>query len=342
MKILVTGGFGNIGIATVEESLRRGHSTTVFEVANHRTEELARRYRKRGVQVFFGDMRSLPDLSAAVAGQNAVIHLAAILPPTSDENPELCTAVNVGGTENLLSAIEAPGTTRASLVSVSSASVMGPTQRRDPPVHPGDPAVPTDIYSFSKIEAEALVSSSSLRYCILRLAAVMPTRLPMWASRNRAGLIFGMPLDARCEIVLDIDVAYALVEAAENLAGPGTMAGKTAFIAGGKSTGCQVRSRALVAGVLSPMGLGLPEETLFPTDLDSYYLDWYDTGEGQDILRYQRHTFDEWQATMRSQYQAIRPLLRFFRSPVMRIIEQQSPRTHERQGVGRSSLRSLV
>ncbi|MDP3179610.1 MAG: NAD-dependent epimerase/dehydratase family protein, partial [Spirochaetaceae bacterium] len=57
MNILVTGGFGSIGKAVLEECLERGHAATVFEVRNPRTERLARRYGSRGVAVRFGDLR---------------------------------------------------------------------------------------------------------------------------------------------------------------------------------------------------------------------------------------------------------------------------------------------
>ena len=234
MNILVTGGFGNIGAVVVEECLRRGHSVSVFEVPNKRTEKLARRYRKRGVNVQFGDLRKADDVARAVAGHDAVIHLAAILPPVSDARPDLCEAVNVGGTRNLIHALQASAP-QAALVAVSSASVMGPTQKRTPPVRPDDPLAPTDAYSKSKIAAEALTTASGLRYCILRLAAVMPTTFMLPVMLSMIKLVFDLPPGARCEIVLDLDVAFALVSAAENLAGSGEMAGKKGFIAGGKA-----------------------------------------------------------------------------------------------------------
>lgn len=126
MNILVTGGFGNIGVVVLDECHSRGHTVSVFDVQNKRTEKLARQYGKRNVQVIFGDLRKADDVSRAVDGQNVVIHLAAILPPVSDAHPDLCKAVNIGGTANLIRALQA-STTKAALVSVSSASVMGPT-----------------------------------------------------------------------------------------------------------------------------------------------------------------------------------------------------------------------
>jgi UDP-glucose 4-epimerase len=325
LNILVTGGFGSIGMVVVDECLRRGHTVSVFEVSTKRTEKLARKYSKRNVKVLFGDLRKADDVSRAVIGQDVVLHLAAILPPVSDAHPDLCKAVNIGGTANLIHALQSP-TTKAALVSVSSASVMGPTQKRTPPVRSDDPLSPMDIYSRSKIEAEALVAASGLRYCILRLAAVLPTVFNYSSLFTMIKLVFEMPLDARCEIVLDIDVAYALVSAAENLCGSGEVSGKKGFIAGGKVQGCQMRTRDLVRVLFVPMGLRIPDESLFSPELDSYYLDWYDTEETQSILRYQRHSVEQWQMIILKKIRYVRPLLPLFKAVIMRWIEKQSPR----------------
>jgi hypothetical protein len=84
-------------------------------------------------------------------------------------------------------------------------------------------------------------------------------------------LLFDMPLDARCEIVIDLDAAYALVSAAEDLLGSGEIAAKKGFIAGGKTHGCQMRTCDLVSLLFAPAGLRSPEESLFSSELDSYY-----------------------------------------------------------------------
>jgi UDP-glucose 4-epimerase len=325
VNILVTGGFGGIGVVVVDECLRRGHAVSVFEVRNGRTETLARRYRRRNVTVLFGDLCKPGDVSRAVPGRDAVLHLAAILPPVSDAHPQLCREVNVGGTANLIQALQAT-TGTAALVSVSSASVMGPTQKRTPPVRSDDPLSPMDAYSRSKIEAEALVAASGLRYCILRLAAVLPTVLNYSSLFAMTRLLFEMPLDARCEIVLDLDVAYALVSAAENLLGSGEISGRKGFIAGGKAQGCQMRTRDLVGVLFDPLGLRRPDESLFSPELDSYYLDWYDTEETQSVLGYQRHSVEQWQAAIMRLIRYVRPLLPLFRAVIAKWVEKQSPR----------------
>ncbi|MEI2688571.1 MAG: NAD(P)-dependent oxidoreductase [Anaerolineae bacterium] len=324
MNILVTGGFGNIGMVVVKECLQRGYTVSVFDVQNKRTEKLARKYRQRQVKVLFGDLRQADDVARAAVGQDVVLHLAAILPPVSDAHPDLCEAVNVGGTANLIAALKASPASPA-LVLVSSASVMGATQQRTPPVRPDDPLSPMDAYSRSKIEAEALVAASGLRYCILRLAGVLPTTLNYPSLFAMLKLFFDMPLDARCEIVIDLDVAYALVSAAENLLGSAEFAGQRGFVAGGKAHGCQMRTRDLVGAVFCPVGLRVPADALFSPDTDSYYLDWYDTEETQSILRYQRMTVEQWQAILRKSTRFVRPFIFLFRPAIMRWIERQSP-----------------
>ena len=325
MNILVTGGFGNIGMAVVNESLHRGHTVSVFDVQNDRTKKLARKYSPRHVKVIFGDLRKADDVLRAVAGQDAVIHLAAILPPVSDAHPDLCEAVNIGGTANLIAALRS-ATTEAALVLASSTSVMGFTQQRTPPVRADDPLSPMDVYSRSKIAAESLVAASGLRYCILRLAAVLPTALNYSSLFTMIKLFFDMPLDARCETIIDLDVAYALVSAAENLLESCEIAHKAGFIAGGQAMGCQMRTRDLVRAVFCPIGLDIPDESLFAPSLASYYLDWYDTEDTQSILQYQRHSVEQWQGIMVRTTRHLRPLVHLLKPAIMKWIEKQSPR----------------
>jgi putative NADH-flavin reductase len=44
MKLLITGSFGNIGKAVINEAYRRGHNITVFEVDNKKTRKNAKKY----------------------------------------------------------------------------------------------------------------------------------------------------------------------------------------------------------------------------------------------------------------------------------------------------------
>lgn len=91
---------------------------------------MARKYRNKLKNVVFGDIRNFSDVERAVQECDAVIHLAAIIPPLSKKLRDLTLDVNYGSTVNLVNAIKETKQ-NVSLVFVSSASMMGHTQLQD-------------------------------------------------------------------------------------------------------------------------------------------------------------------------------------------------------------------
>ena len=81
MRLLVTGGFGNVGSHLVAELLRRDHHVRVLERRCRRTRRVARRY---AVEVVWGDVADPAAVGRAVAGVDVVYHLAALIPPRTD------------------------------------------------------------------------------------------------------------------------------------------------------------------------------------------------------------------------------------------------------------------
>jgi nucleoside-diphosphate-sugar epimerase len=74
MKMLVTGGYVNIGIAVLEECLKRGHEVAVFDVQNPRTARQAKRYPRRAVETLWGDIRKRARTMKARRGAARVTH----------------------------------------------------------------------------------------------------------------------------------------------------------------------------------------------------------------------------------------------------------------------------
>ena len=66
MKMLITGAFGNIGKAVIEEAHKRNHKIIVFEIENKKTRKVAKKYRNKVKEVIFGDIRNLEDVKKAV------------------------------------------------------------------------------------------------------------------------------------------------------------------------------------------------------------------------------------------------------------------------------------
>src|SRR5688572_19330005 len=104
MRLLVTGGFGNVGSHLVAELLRRGHDVRVLERRCRRTRRVARRY---AVEVVWGDVADRAIVERALAGVDVVYHLAAVIPPESDERPDEARRTNVDGTAAVIAACEA-------------------------------------------------------------------------------------------------------------------------------------------------------------------------------------------------------------------------------------------
>jgi nucleoside-diphosphate-sugar epimerase len=195
MRVLLTGAFGNIGSATVEEALRRGHSVRCFDLRTSANERAARRL-GRDVEVVWGDLRREEDVARAVEGQDAVVHLGFVIPKlsatgrSSEDEPEWARSINVGGTRNLVAALAAQ-TRPARLIFVSSLHVYGLTQDLPPPRTILETPRPVEHYARHKLECEGLVECSGLAWAILRLGAAPPTRLVLDAG------MFDVPLRVR-------------------------------------------------------------------------------------------------------------------------------------------------
>jgi nucleoside-diphosphate-sugar epimerase len=323
MRVLLTGAFGNVGTSTLAELVRQGHSVRCFDLDTRANKKAAR---KRGdrVEVVWGDLRSADDVTAAVRDQEAVIHLAFIIPKLSatgfdsEEHPDWAREINVGGTRNLLEAMMAlPQSPK--LLFASSYHIYGRTQDQQPPRRVSDPVQPIENYARHKVECEGMVRSSGLEWTILRLAATLPT-----AMRLDPGM-FDVPLDNRMEYVHTRDVGLAFANALSRQ----DVWGKILLIGGGPR--CQYTYREITERVLDGMGIGmLPEEafasTPFPTD-------WLDTAESQKLLQYQRLTLDDYVRDMRSRLGLRLQVIRAARPLVRYVLLSQSPHLHpERPG----------
>ena len=156
MKVLVTGAMGIVGLNAIAELARRGHRVRVFDLPTNNNRRTAKKLQP-GTEIVWGDVRNLADVRRAVSGVDAVIHLAAIIPPLADRKPALAEAVNVGGTANVVRALE-ESTSPPKLVFTSSISVYG-DRVADPYIGLDDPLAPNpdDAYAHHKIACEGII-----------------------------------------------------------------------------------------------------------------------------------------------------------------------------------------
>ncbi len=140
MRVLVTGGAGCLGSEVVKLIASRGDSAVAFDLPQVSWEAVKG---VPGVDMLPGDVTDGKQVSEAIEGVDAVIHLAALLPPRSEFNRELTMKVNVEGTAKI---VEAIGSTGARLVFASSVATYGITAMEEPPVMTSHPLQVHDCY----------------------------------------------------------------------------------------------------------------------------------------------------------------------------------------------------
>ena len=326
MKILITGAFGNIGKAVIEEANKRGHEIIVFEIDSKKTRKDARKYRKKIKKVIFGDIRNLEDIKKAVQECDSVIHLAAIIPPISKKHRELTMDVNYGGTVNLINAIKE---TKQNIpfIFTSSASVMGPTQLNDKIVDRNDHLVVTGNYEESKIKCEEFFKEHVDNYLIFRLAGVLPTFsiLSVTSTLPQMEEIFDMHPDMRLEMIMDLDVATALVTGVEKLKSVTTKKNQVYILAGGKKNGWQIRGKEFLSCLFKTLSLPMPDQKYFTKDINNYHLDWYDTKEAQKEFNFQNHTIEDYFKYMKKEYRIFRLFIILFQKLILKKLVKMSP-----------------
>ena len=307
MRVLVTGGAGGLGIVLCLALLEAGYEVRLLDL-----ETPANRKRVRALawrtEIQWGDVSDPASVGTALNDIDAVIHLAGLLPPVTEEQPDLAHTVNVGGTENLVACIKRSGEP-APLVFASSTLVFGPTPDAKRPLSMElNPPNPRLNYAKTKWRAESRIKESGIDHVILRCTSIPYLSLSLGQMKD---LMFTIPLDNRLEFCHIDDAVMAMVK---SVALFDRMRNRTLIIAGGPTQ--QMTYRDMIGTILGTFGLQLPPEDRFTTE--PYALDWYDTTESQHLLGYQRKTLDDYARDLRSQLPALVPVvLRYAIGPLL-------------------------
>lgn len=146
MKILVTGGGGQLGLALAQQS---GHEISALE--------------RRQL-----DIGHPSDIAAVLeeAGPEAVINCAAYTQvDRAEEEPALCEAINVEGVGHLATACAERG---IRLVHVSTDYVFGQVPRAPRPWSEHDDPQPRGVYASSKRRGEVIALARCADTCVVR------------------------------------------------------------------------------------------------------------------------------------------------------------------------------
>jgi nucleoside-diphosphate-sugar epimerase len=183
-KILVTGSSGNIGRVAVEALRAAGYVVTCTDVKSIGQESFIR-----------ADLDHLGQVIELMAGQDAVLHLAAI-PSPAGQIPDVVFRNNVMSTFHVLEAALLMGVNK--VVIASSLSALGFAYRFNHfnplyiPIDEDHPLLPQDAYGLSKqvgeVIAEAFVrrnpafSITSMRFTLVASQTFFSDHLPAWRN----------------------------------------------------------------------------------------------------------------------------------------------------------------
>lgn len=175
MKVLVTGGAGYLGSVLVPQLLEQGHEVRVLDSLMYMGDSLLSVWADPGFEFVRGDVRNSDDTRPALAGVEAVVHLAAIVgDPACARGPEAARAINADASLRLLDEASRAGAQR--FVFASTCSNYG--RMADPEGYVDETAElrPVSLYAETKVAVEKAildldagdgVCATSLRFATL-------------------------------------------------------------------------------------------------------------------------------------------------------------------------------
>lgn len=164
MRIAVTGAGGRLGQALVPAALARGHQVVAIDrtaAPGHEPDGFANRTAANRT----ADLTDYPETERAMAGCDALVHLAALTSPAAAPEP-LVHHNNVVASYNALRAAEVHGIRRICLA--SSVNAIGGVYSTEPrydyfPLDEQHPCYAEDAYSLSKRIAEEQAAAFARR-----------------------------------------------------------------------------------------------------------------------------------------------------------------------------------
>lgn len=314
LRVLLTGASGAVGLEVLKQlNYSKLYDVTVFDIKTPRTIKILSGF-SHGTNIIYGDISNEQDLRIACIEQDIVIHLAAIIPPLADEQPELAHKVNVSGTENLIRSLEQLSP-NAFLFYSSSVSIYG-DRVEYPNIKVTDPANPSegDEYAKTKMAAEKLIQNSKLNWSIFRLCAIM-------GRHKISKLMFHQPLNTSFEIATLEDTGRAFVNAIQKR---DELSGKIFNLGGGEQ--CRSTYEEFLERSFKIAGLGKLDFAPKSFADKNFHCGFYQDGEDlENIIHFRRDSMDSYFEREKGKISCIKKLITsILRRPIKYFLQKKS------------------
>lgn len=314
-KVLLTGASGTVGFEVLKQlyNEKGRYDITVFDIKTSKSRSKFKAF-KRDINIVYGNIFDDDALDEIGGEFDAVIHLAAIIPPVADEKPELSHRVNTVGTERLLRMLEKKSP-NAFFVYSSSVSVYG-DRIENPYIKVTDKIAPSigDEYAKTKIAAERIIKDSKINWTIFRLSAIM-------GGHKVSKLMFHQPLNTALEITTPRDTARAFVHAIEKK----DSLEKQIFNLGGGDK-CRISYEDFLKRSFGIFGLGRLDFSPKSFAEKNFHCGYYADGDDlNDILDFRRDTLETY---FQMEEEKVSPIKRAFisvlKKPIKSYLQKKS------------------
>ena len=297
LKVLLTGATGAIGLQILKQmqAENRLDKLSVL-VRDSKTNRKKLKLFGNQLTVHFGDITNLDSVKKAVKGQDVVVHLAAIIPTVEGSSDALVINVNVDGTENVVRAMETESP-NAFLLFSSSVAIYG-DRIKGPDIKVTDPpkGLDHDNYSKTKVNAEAIITSSKLNWSIFRLSAIMGI-----GNHKVSGIMFDVPLETKMEIATVKDTANGFVCALDKQS---ILNHQIFNLAGGKQ--CQLTYKEFLTKAFDSFGMGKINFHEFAFAKQNFHCGYYqDSDVLEDLIHFRSDSVETYFKRFRASIPAI-------------------------------------
>lgn len=215
MRVAMTGTSGNMGREALAQTMELSQVELVRVLLSNKkkNDKLEKQYKKRygaRIEVIRGSIANEENCKKLVRGVDYVIHMAAVIPPRSDESFHASYECNYCGAVAIVNAVKAENP-QPSFVHISTMALYGNRNEKHLWGRVGDPLLisPFDSYALHKLAGERYVLEAGLdRWAVLRQTAMLHPN--MLNDNVSDGLMFHTALNAPLEWVSSRDSGYLI------------------------------------------------------------------------------------------------------------------------------------